>query len=748
MAAPISPSNDPWSIVSTPTNYAQIRSQLNWWYQIKDLNHRKAFYEGNNYYSRTVTNVTILALAYLAVYLPMHCVELEYEISVDAGANYLISSIFILLFLLVDVLVVLLIILLTWNFKIPVLPNLHEKLQSRQSQLYIALFVSSTFYFILLFCKRNMFPLCSKPKSLWVHYNCASGYEQAQYIMYSAYNLYIVLLLFFINWQHMAIEVVWSLFAIQVGVGIGAIAQIDQPWSVALPFLFWTFAILAVILDVHLRNVAQYFSNVRERDQAQQFTSELKHTIANVAHDLKTPLASFTNGVDLLQLLCMDMEDAMRRQLLDQMRSLGRQIADCLSTIRCTTAFMTMAINRCLDSTKASNNVALVPKPETIDLMEVLGLPMAVINSVQTKINIRLDVESIDGMVATHLVTDKQWLQENVLCLLSNAVKYSFKGLVILRVLLSSYSRAASHGHGGGGGDREDDIEGYLDDVVSPASRPGQQELIFEVEDEGIGVKDALKDKLFRPIQPSQRVSGGLGLGLYSLAMRIEALKGRYGMMDRSDGRPGTIFWFSIPYQPDLSASRGQCIRVQAVKKSLDALLTPQTLMEDTMFVSTAQSSQSNQSSPKHLAVKGKTSPKAIDGFKTQSLESPGRRETKLKILVVDDAPTILKMLSAMLRRAGHEVLTAENGLQAVDAVANVQDVDLVLMDLQMPVMDGLEATRQIKASGGRVTVVGMSANSDSDTVAAAYQAGVNRFVPKPFSLDTFTALLSELWSK
>jgi CheY-like chemotaxis protein len=106
--------------------------------------------------------------------------------------------------------------------------------------------------------------------------------------------------------------------------------------------------------------------------------------------------------------------------------------------IRNTNAFMLMTINRCLDYAKASQGLKLTPKYETIDLRETLALPLTCMTNIQQKVKITLEPYSTD-LICSHVVTDKQWLQENILCLLSNAVKYSSGGDV--KILVSMQPR-------------------------------------------------------------------------------------------------------------------------------------------------------------------------------------------------------------------------------------------------------------------------------------------------------------------
>jgi signal transduction histidine kinase len=95
---------------------------------------------------------------------------------------------------------------------------------------------------------------------------------------------------------------------------------------------------------------------------------------------------------------------------------------------------MLMTINRCLDYTKASRGLKLAPKYETVDLMETLSMPLQCMKNIQDRIGI--EMEEIGPEICSHVITDKQWLQENILCLLSNAVKYSSEGIVTISVSL------------------------------------------------------------------------------------------------------------------------------------------------------------------------------------------------------------------------------------------------------------------------------------------------------------------------
>jgi CheY-like chemotaxis protein len=107
-----------------------------------------------------------------------------------------------------------------------------------------------------------------------------------------------------------------------------------------------------------------------------------------------------------------------------------------------------------------------------------------------------------------------------------------------------------------------------------------------------------------------------------------------------------------------------------------------------------------------------------------------------------------LDIAGGFLRAAGHEATYAEGGIEAVTAVATT-DFDLVLMDVRMPGVDGLEATRRIRALGGRrgrVPIVALTAWVFSDQVNECFKAGMDGHLAKPFTSDALRDAVASAW--
>jgi two-component system OmpR family response regulator len=109
------------------------------------------------------------------------------------------------------------------------------------------------------------------------------------------------------------------------------------------------------------------------------------------------------------------------------------------------------------------------------------------------------------------------------------------------------------------------------------------------------------------------------------------------------------------------------------------------------------------------------------------------------RLLVVDDEPTILELLSGSLRFAGFDVMTAASGVEALRVAAAVRP-DLILLDVMMPDGDGFEVIRRIRAGGTRVPVIFLTARGAVRERVTGLGLGADDYVTKPFSLEEVLA--------
>ena len=115
-----------------------------------------------------------------------------------------------------------------------------------------------------------------------------------------------------------------------------------------------------------------------------------------------------------------------------------------------------------------------------------------------------------------------------------------------------------------------------------------------------------------------------------------------------------------------------------------------------------------------------------------------------MKILVVEDHPTHLKHAAIVLREGGHQVRTAEAAELAFDAIAQERP-DLILIDIDLPGMDGLELARQLKADPATqgILVVAITSYAEQYSLPDALAAGCDAFIAKPVNSRTLAAQLS-----
>jgi len=204
--------------------------------------------------------------------------------------------------------------------------------------------------------------------------------------------------------------------------------------------------------------------------------------------------------------------------------------------------------------------------------------------------------------------------------------------------------------------------------------------LEFFVKDTGVGIPKNQKDLIFERFRQGSeshnRGYEGSGLGLSIAKSYVEMLGGEI-WVESEEGK-GSTFYFTIPY----------------------------------IAVSEEKTEIINAVSSMHKEVQLKN----------------------LKILIVEDDEISYSLLTKTLQKISYEVLHAITGVQAVEACRNNPDIDLVLMDIRMPRMDGNEATRQIRQFNTDVIIIAQTAYAFSGDKEMAIEAGCNDYISKPIN--------------
>mmetsp|Transcript_26928 Transcript_26928/g.25788 ORF Transcript_26928/g.25788 Transcript_26928/m.25788 type:complete len:815 (-) Transcript_26928:30-2474(-) len=549
--------------------------------------------------------------------------------------------------------------------------------------------------------------------------------------------------------------------------------------------------------------VLKALTEKNEKILAEVQRTEINFLVANTAHDMKTPLQAIGMGADdisgrLMQLPfryapsvpCVKESDAPFYILPCAEHD---AILETVEIVTATVAFMSMTINRALDFSKVSNGILLAPSYETIDLEQVLAWPASIITSLQG--NVSLSLSPLPVNICQNIITDKGWLTENLMCLISNAIKYSCGGSVVVCCYLREAAKLSNDTVAASIKATSVDDKGASSTIITSSITNKGQYLVVEVEDSGIGISLDKRHTLFSPFQRAQRMAtGGTGLGLYSLRKRIESLGGECGIKDRDDGKQGTVVWFSFPYRPDRTRSLSvhskstRSCSYNSAESSVDGHSTPLDSAEESLSVLRRKAKLIGEATdrinrspldrmryPTHsLSSKlgsGTKTPKSQNlspNSKSQastpvSQTSKSQLETSKisivkppHILIVDDSMSILKMCRRAMERAGYGVTVAENGFLALDILTQKhREFDVMLTDLQMPVMDGLELVKRFREieSGtdnlrSLLPIIGMSANSDDETRKSALEIGMDSFIAKPVNYITilFMIISVRLW--
>jgi CheY-like chemotaxis protein len=218
---------------------------------------------------------------------------------------------------------------------------------------------------------------------------------------------------------------------------------------------------------------------------------------------------------------------------------------------------------------------------------------------------------------------------------------------------------------------------------------------IIAVKDNGIGMGNEILDNLFsidaKSSHKGTEGEPGTGLGLLLCKDFIEKHSGK--IWAESEAGKGSVFYFTVPCddEPEVKKTAAKNVVAKVVK---------------------------------------------------------GNRVKNLKILIVEDDNISEKLIEIAVISYSKEILKVRTGVEAVEACRNHPDIDLVLMDIQLPVMDGYEATRQIRKFNKKVIIIAQTAYVLTCDRLTALQAGCDDFISKPINRILLNALINKCFKK
>ncbi len=502
--------------------------------------------------------------------------------------------------------------------------------------------------------------------------------------------------------------------------------------------------------------------------------------LASTLHEVRTPIQTIISTTELLDDTALTKEQAEYVRQIEFSANVLLQLA-----------------NDVLDFTKiSSKEFKLESIPfDIVELTEQI-VDLVSINAFAKGLEVITD---IDYSMQRNTMGDPTRVQQILLNLVKNAVKFTEKGFIYVKLT-------------------HDD-----------------KRIFFQVVDSGIGIAQEKQELIFKDFYQVDasitRRYGGTGLGLTISKNLVEAIGGKIGV--KSSPKGGSNFWFYIPL---VKANLGTDKPIKlSVPKTTKVLIADGNSLAISTFVKKLRSlgiqnidtakngkevieklrTQTKNDSPFTIAFINKQMPH-MDGWKIASMIRKDNSISKLKlyltvpeglmekdakskmenlfngyiykpikqnqllsifnkneyranemernarkvetkeqestlvkgyrILIAEDHPVNCKLLTTFLTKYGAEVFIAENGQQAVDQIAAHPEIDIIFMDIFMPVKSGIDATMEIRGTGYNGIIIACTANNDPQDIEQYKKIGINDILIKPYKRDAIKSML-EKWN-